>query len=152
MLSAASFASDGDRAAALKAAELSRFEAQVNADAKTLGLVLDDQLEYVHSNGDLDSKASFIESLVSGKRDYVSMKANILSVRVLGDVGIIRGAVKVTVVTDGKSQDLSIGYTDVWVWKANRWQMTAWRSARDAAPPPPPPPATPMPPSTPKIS
>ena len=26
--------------------------------------------------------------------------------------------------------DLHIGYTDVWVWKDGRWQMTAWRSAR----------------------
>ena len=149
MLSATSFASDSDRAVALKAAEMARFVAQVNADAKALGLTLDDQLEYVHSNGDLDTKASFIESLVSGKRDYISTTPNILSVRILGDVGIIRGAAKVTVASDGKSQDLSIGYTDVWVWKANRWQMTAWRSTRDAAQAAP---AVPMPPSTPKVN
>jgi hypothetical protein len=150
MLSAASFASDSDRAVALKAAEVARFAAQVNADAKALGLVLDDQLEYVHSNGDLDTKTSFIESLVSGKRDYISATPNIVSVRILGDVGIIRGAAKVTVASDGKTQDLSIGYTDVWVWKANRWQMTAWRSAKDPAPPAAP--AVPKPPSTPQVN
>jgi uncharacterized protein DUF4440 len=150
MLSAASFANDSDRALALKAAELSRFEAQVNADAKALDLVLDDQLEYVHSNGDFDSKASFVASIVSGKRDYVSITPTIVGVRILGDVGIIRGTAKITVASDGKSQDLSIGYTDVWVWKANRWQMTAWRSARDPAPPAAP--AVPMPPSTPKVN
>jgi hypothetical protein len=148
MLSATSFASDSDRAVTLKAAELARFEAQVNADAKALGLALDDQLEYVHSNGDLDTKASFIGALVSGKRDYIATTANIQSVRILGDVGIIRGAAKVTVASDGKTQDLSIGYTDVWVWKANRWQMTAWRSAKDPAPAA----AVPMPPSTPKVN
>ena len=55
----------------------------------------------------------------------------------------------VKVASDGKTQDLSIGYTDVWVWKANRWQMTAWRSAKDPAPAAPP---VPMPPSTPQVN
>jgi len=130
MMSVASFAKDDAREAALKAAEISRFEAQVNADAKVLGQLLDDGLEYTHSNGDLDTKASFIDSLTSGKRDYVSSVATIETVRLFGDVGVIRGKAKVTVASDGKSQDLHIGYTDIWVWKDGRWQMTAWRSAR----------------------
>jgi hypothetical protein len=130
MLSVASFAKDDERSAALRSAELTRFEAQVNADAKVLGTLLDDNLEYTHSNGDLDSKKSFIDSLVTGKRDYVSSTATIETLRVFGDVGLIRGKAKVTVADNGNSKDLHIGYTDVWVWKDGRWQMTAWRSAR----------------------
>ena len=107
-----------------------RFEAQVNADAKVLGLLLDDDLEYIHSNGDPDTKKSFIDSLVTGKRDYVSSNATIETLRLFGDVGVIRGKAKVTVASNGKSQDLHIGYTDIWLWKDGRWQMTAWRSAR----------------------
>ncbi len=137
-MSRASFAKDDARVAALKAAELARFDAQVNADAKVLGQLLDDELEYVHSNGEVDSKASFIESLVSGKRDYVSSTASIQGVRILGDVAIIRGTAKVTVAGDGQSRELDLGYTDIWVWKDKRWQMTAWRSARMPAPAAPP--------------
>jgi hypothetical protein len=118
------------RESALRAAEQARFEANVNADAKALGTLLDDDLEYTHSNGDLDSKSSFIASLTSGKRDYVATTFDIQSVRILGDVGIIRGTAKVTVADNGNSRDLDLGYTDIWVWKAGRWQMTAWRSAR----------------------
>ena len=43
---------------------------------------------------------------------------------------IIRGQAKVTVVDGGKSLDLRIGYTDVWVQRDGKWRMTAWRSAR----------------------
>jgi hypothetical protein len=125
---------DDARVPALKAAEAVRFQANVDADAKVLGQVLDDALEYVHSNGDLDSKGSFIESLTSGKRDYVATTFEIQSVRVLGDVAIIRGTAKVTVADNGQSRDLDLGYTDVWVWKDKHWQMTAWRSARMPAP------------------
>ena len=118
------------RSGTARGRELARFEANVNADAKALGKLLDDGLEYMHSNGDLDSKQSFIESLTSGRRDYVSTAADIETIRIFGDVAIIRGTAKVTVVDAGTSRDLDIGYTDVWVWKDSRWQMTAWRSAR----------------------
>jgi len=115
---------------ALRAAELKRFEANVNADARALGELLDDGLEYVHSNGELDSKQSFIESLTSGRRDYASTVADIESIRILGDVAVIRGTARVTVIDAGTTRELHIGYTDVWVWKKQHWQMTAWRSAR----------------------
>ena len=130
-LSGALFAKDDARAAALRTAETSRFEAQVNADARALDRLLDDGLEYTHSNGDLDTKKSFIDSLTSGTRDYISSVATIETVRIFGDVGVIRGKARVTVGgKDRPPQDLHIGYTDIWVWRDGRWQMTAWRSAR----------------------
>ncbi|HEU5134437.1 MAG TPA: nuclear transport factor 2 family protein [Steroidobacteraceae bacterium] len=125
------FARDEARVAALRSAEAARFEAQVDADAKALGQLLDEGLEYTHSNGDLDTKASFIESLVTGTRDYISSTATIETVRIFGDVGVIRGKAKVSVGgKDRQPMDLHIGYTDVWLWKDGRWQMTAWRSVR----------------------
>jgi hypothetical protein len=130
MMSVTSFAKDDARESLLRAAEATRFQAQVDADAKVLAPLLDDALEYVHSNGDLDSKTSFIESLTSGRRDYVSTTFTIESLRIFGDVALIRGKAKVTVADNGQSKDLSLGYTDAWVWKNDRWQMTAWRSMR----------------------
>ena len=130
MLSGQAFAKDEAREAALRSAETARFEAQVNADARALGKLLDDGLEYTHSNGDQDTKASFIESLVTGKRDYISSMATLETVRLFGDVGVIRGKAKVTVADNGQSKDLHIGYTDIWLWKNGQWQMTAWRSVR----------------------
>jgi hypothetical protein len=118
------------RAATLRAAELARFQANDDANAKVLRELLDDDLEYVHSNGELDSKQSFISSLESGKRDYVSSQPTIESIRFLGDIAIIRGKARVTVADGGTSRDLHIGYTDVWVHKKGHWKMTAWRSAR----------------------
>jgi hypothetical protein len=133
-LSGTVFAKDDARVEALKTAEAARFKANVDADAKVLGQMLDDDLEYVHSNGEVNTKKEFIDSLTSGKRDYVSTTFEIQGVRILGDVAIVRGTAKVTVGENGQSRDLDLGYTDIWVWKDKRWQMTAWRSAR--MPPP----------------
>jgi hypothetical protein len=35
-----------------------------------------------------------------------------------------------SVAEGGQTRELRVGYTDVWLWKDGRWQMTAWRSAR----------------------
>jgi hypothetical protein len=133
-LSGTVFAKDDVRVEALKATEAARFKANVDADTMVLGQVLDEDLEYVHSNGEVNTKKEFIMSLVSGKRDYVATTFVIDGVRILGDVAIVRGTAKVTVAENGQSRDLDLGYTDIWVWKDKRWQMTAWRSAR--MPPP----------------
>ena len=133
-LSGTVFAKDNARIEDLKAAEAARFKANVDADTMVLGQVLDDDLEYVHSNGEVNTKKEFITSLVNGKRDYVATTFLIDGVRILGDVAIIRGTAKVTVADNGQSRDLDLGYTDIWVWKDKRWQMTAWRSARMPAP------------------
>ena len=69
MLSAPSFTKEDSREAALRQAEQARFDANISADAKALNELLADNLEYTHSNGDLDSKTSFIDSLTTGRRD-----------------------------------------------------------------------------------
>jgi hypothetical protein len=135
-MSVFSFAKEDARESLLRAAEAARFQAQVDADAKVLAPLLDDQLEYVHSNGELDSKRSFIDSLTSGRRDYVATRFTIESVRIFGDIALLRGTALVTIAEHGQTRDLDLGYTDVWIWKDARWQMTAWRSARMPAPAP----------------
>jgi hypothetical protein len=130
LMSVSCLAKDNAKHQSLREAELARFEANVTADGTALEKLLDADLEYSHSNGKLDGKASFIASLEDGSLDYVSMQPTLQSVRVFGDVGLIRGLVKVAVTLDGKNNEFTIGYSDVWLWKDGRWQMTEWRSTR----------------------
>lgn len=130
LMSFSCLAKDSAHEATLRAAELARFEANVKADEAALERLLDDGLEYSHSNGKLDSKGSFIAAIKDGSLDYLSMEPTIESLRLFGDVGTIRGQVRVGVTIDGKSNEFTIGYSDVWLWKNGRWQMTGWRSVR----------------------
>ncbi len=131
MISVASLAQVDARLAALEAAEIARFEANVDANAEALEKLLDRDLSYTHSNGDLDTKTSFIKSLIDGTRDYLSTEPAIDSIRIYGDVAIVRGTAQVSVATKGgEPRALSLSYTDVWLWKGGRWQMTEWRSTR----------------------
>ena len=67
------------------------------------GQLLDDDLEYTHSNGDLDYQEvvhRFADQRQARLRlDHV---ATIETVRIFGDVGVIRGKAKVTVADNGQ--------------------------------------------------
>jgi len=130
LLSSACLARDNPREAALRAAEIARFAANVKADTAALDKLLDADLDYTHSNGDLETKAQFIANLTNGTRDYVAMQPTIQKLRVIGNVGLIHGLARVTVASGGDSSTFDISYDDAWLWKDGRWQLTSWRSIR----------------------
>jgi ketosteroid isomerase-like protein len=130
LMSAGCLAKDNAREAALRAAELARMDATVKADAAALERLLDKELVYTHSNGDLESKAQFIASLTTGTRDYIAMEPTIEKLRVIGDVGLLHGLARVTVASGGNPSSFTITYDDAYVWKDGRWQLTSWRSTR----------------------
>ncbi|MEK6478821.1 nuclear transport factor 2 family protein [Catalinimonas sp. 4WD22] len=55
-------------------AEKSRFLAMINEDFDFLENIIDDQLVYIHSNGNVDSKDSFINAIREGKTSYDDIK------------------------------------------------------------------------------
>jgi hypothetical protein len=59
-----------DAQAAWRAADDARVAAMISADPAKLAAVFSDDLRYVHSNGKVDTKASFVEALTSGKSKY----------------------------------------------------------------------------------
>ena len=130
LMSLSCLAKDSARESALREAELARFEANVKADEAALDRLLGADLDYTHSTGELETKAQFIMSLTDGKRDYVAMEPTLEKLRVVGDVGLIRGRAHVTVSSNGKPSTFDISYDDAWLWKDGRWQLISWRSTR----------------------
>jgi ketosteroid isomerase-like protein len=116
--------------AAVKAAELARFEAATKNDLDTLGKLLADDLTYSHATGVLETKEVFLASLKSGKLQFRKIEPADLQVRVYDKTAIINGTAKVSVVSDGQPKDISLRFTDVWVNRGGRWQMVAWQSTK----------------------
>lgn len=115
---------------AVKAAELRRFEVTTGKDYTTLATLLGDDLVYTHSSAAVDSKASFLESLTSGRVTYKAIKPTDLQVRVFGDLAIIHGVAAMNVDANGQAIVNTLRFTDVWARRDGRWQMIAWQSTR----------------------
>ena len=80
------FAADAN--STIKAAEKAWAVATVQADDAALNRMLADDLSYIHSTGDKDTKKQFIENQHNGVRKYLKIEHESMDVRVYGNPAI----------------------------------------------------------------
>lgn len=110
--------------------EKQRFAALVSKDYMYLDKVLADDLFYCHSNGLIDTKVSFIQSIKDGKLTYQEMNAEELKVRIYGKTAVITGVCGAKVLSNGQQLNTRFRFTDVYVKSKAGWQMVSWQSLR----------------------
>ena len=108
------------------ALENRRFEAMTKADVQALEEILADDLVYTHTTARLDTKASFIEAVKSGRLNYKSFEREDVKVRQFGDTAVVTGQAKIHV-GDNKFE---ARFLDVYAKRNGAWQMVAWQSTR----------------------
>jgi ketosteroid isomerase-like protein len=116
----------------VKAAEMSWLKGITTNDFPLLEKVLAEDLHYLHSTGVVDSKATYIESMRSGKQKYAAGKINDLKIRVYGKAALINGDANFEFVTDGKPGKAHLKYTHVFAKTAKGWQLVSHQSLRVA--------------------
>jgi ketosteroid isomerase-like protein len=122
-----SVSSDEDNAVIM--AEKSRFKAMVEKDLVTLDQVIHDDLVYIHSNGSVDTKESYIAAIKDGSRAYDDITMEDAKVRTYGDVGIINAKCTYHRSTpEGRANNLTLFYTSVYAKIDGRWQHVSWQS------------------------
>jgi ketosteroid isomerase-like protein len=119
----------------VQAADAERVRALLANDIAALEALLGDDLAYVHSNGMLDTKASYIDSLRSGVSRYLTMDMSDVSVRALGeDVAVINAKFNARVQVRGGEVNPKPRVLIVYARRNGRWQMVAWQSTPIANP------------------
>ena len=112
------------------AADKQRVKALLSNDIAALEDLLADDLTYVHSNGMLDTKASYIDALRSGASRYLTMDMSDLVVRVYGETALVTGTFKARVMTARGEVTPNPRVLIVYVKRPSSkgWQMSAWQS------------------------
>lgn len=110
--------------------EKARFAALVSKDYAYLDKVLAEDLYYCHSNGLIDTKTSFVQSIKDGKLTYQEMVPEDLKVRVYGKTAVITGMCAAKVLSNGQQLNTRFRFTDVYVKNKAGWQMVSWQSLR----------------------
>lgn len=114
---------------AVIAAEKARFAAMVAQNATTLDQLLGDELFYQHSNGDVDNKATLVQSMRDGKRRYDKITLDSSTVRIYGKTAIVNGVCSYTQrFADGDPNNRQLRFTDVWVKRGRTWQLVSWQA------------------------
>ena len=115
----------------LKAADKARVEAMQSANREQLSRVFSDELRYAHSNGVVDSKASFIETLSTGKTRYVGYdyEERSFSFPAPG-IALMTGRAHIKAEAGGALMDSVLGFLAVWREEQGQWRFLAWQSCR----------------------
>src|SRR5215831_6582774 len=115
----------GDASSDVRALDQRWAEATVHADAAALGRILSDDLTYTHTDGHADTKATFIETVRSGKIQYQSIQFEDSNVRVYGDTAVAASRVRVKLKRNGQDVSLHPLFLHVYVKRHGVWQMVA---------------------------
>lgn len=107
-----------------------RFQAMLKNDLEALAPLLADDLVYIHSAAELETKQQFLERLRSGALRYRAIEPSETVVRTYGPVAIVTGRAKVKVTSGGNDRELDMRYTSVYRNTGNRWQLVSWQSTR----------------------
>ncbi|MBZ5670553.1 MAG: nuclear transport factor 2 family protein [Acidobacteriia bacterium] len=118
----------------IHALEARRFRAMMEADTRTLDLLLGDDLTYVHSEGWCQTKVEFMAGIRSGDLRYYDVKTEDVMVRVYGKTAVVTGRATVRVKSGSGPKSFKLSFVDVYVKRGSHWQMVAWQSTEVAQP------------------
>jgi hypothetical protein len=116
----------------LIAADELRVKAILTGEPELLEKSFSEDLHYCHSNGAVDTKASFMDMLASGRTRYIDISyVQRYFTPVTDNVAFMTGQVSIT----SESADKVIGtgnfsFLVVWKKEDGSWRFRGWQSAR----------------------
>ena len=122
--------------AAVRAADDERVAATLAVDAARMDAIFSADLHYAHSNGNIDDKASYIDSILKGRSVYRSYDYKVRKFIVASpDVVLMPARVLIEAGDATKQNLLDLKILAVWRNEGGKWRFLAWQSSR--VPPPP---------------
>jgi ketosteroid isomerase-like protein len=116
------------------ALDMSWGQAAAKADGIVLGKLLADDLYHVHASGNIETKATYIDSLVSGKMKHEPIVPQEVKVRVYGDTAISTGKFKMVAYKEGMAKpmvDQVNVYVHVWRKTPTGWQLAVHQATAE---------------------
>jgi ketosteroid isomerase-like protein len=104
--------------------------AQVAGDAKAFDELCAPELSYSHSDAHVEDKATFIKNATAGKSKFLSLEYKDPTIRVVGDVAIVRfhWVGESEALSDGKKSSTNLAILMNWQKQGTDWKLLS-RSA-----------------------
>ena len=120
-------------ASAVLDAERRWAQSLVKGDLETLGRLYADDLVYVHSGGNVESKTEFLDRVRKGGLKYQKVELVDPRVRVYGEAAVVNGAFDVSVIVNGQPTTHRVIYVHVYARKDGEWRLVAHQTTRAPA-------------------
>jgi hypothetical protein len=105
-------------------AQSSRISAIIDADIDKLNDLLTNDLTYAHTTGWTETKTGYLETIKSGRINYISFVPKDVEIRIYGETAVLTGKVDANL---GRT-DFTIRFLEVQRKVDGIWKLTAWQS------------------------
>jgi ketosteroid isomerase-like protein len=103
----------------------------IDADKDILTAIAADELVYGHSSGKVQNKSEFIEEIVSkNPLDYTSVDLAEQTIKISGDVAIVRHIYSAEATSNGNAVHIRIGNMLVFQKQQGKWKLLARQAYR----------------------
>lgn len=107
-----------------------KFDWLVDGQADSLEKMLDEKVQYIHSNGWVQNKREVIDDMRTGKLVYRKVTIKEVSVRLYAETAILTGLGTFEGINGGTAFLLDLRYTEVYVRRMKRWILVSRHSNR----------------------
>lgn len=105
-------------------------KAMVDADSVMLDKLTSPQLSYGHSGGAVDDKTVFVQKIVSGKSDFVTMEFPAQTISVSKNTAIVRHKLNAVTNDGGKPGEVHLAVLLVWQKLHGQWKLLARQAVK----------------------
>ncbi len=111
-----------------------RSKAVMAQDVSALEPMVADELTYCHASAQCEDKASYLNTVKTGRIRWVTMNPEGMEAHVYGDTAIITGVLRQTIMAGGATKPLPlvIRSIEVYVRRNGRWQLANFQATRVA--------------------
>lgn len=99
--------------------------ALISGDEQSLKAITAENLSYGHSSGKIEDKQTFVETLVSGRSDFVSIDLTGQTIQISGNTAIVRHDLSAQTNDSGKPGTVKLGVMLIWQKQHGQWKLLA---------------------------
>lgn len=114
--------------AAIAALEDARYAAMLAGDVAALEGLLHPALRYIHSNGLIDSRDSYLAGFRSGLWQYQTIGRSDQEIVVTGATALVINRLAISILVGGEARAIQSRALAVWAREGGTWRLTALQS------------------------
>lgn len=115
---------------AVRSLSQKKYDWLIGRQADSLDRMLDDRLQFVHSNGWVQTKREVLDDMRSGKLVYQRVTIKEVAVRLYDKTAVVNGLGTFEGVNSGNAFKLDLRYTEVYAYDRGRWMLVSRHSNR----------------------
>ena len=105
-------------------------KAMIDADKEGLKKYTHEHLSYGHSSGVVQTREEFIDGIVSGRSDFVTIDLSAQTITVIKKSAFVRHIFSATTNDGGKPGTVKLSILLVWLKKDNTWKLVARQAVK----------------------